>query len=66
MKHQREDGLRVTDVEDLVEYVLSMASFSGLKEWPREMLREKLLSKAVDGVIAIPKEYGLFIARRPR
>lgn len=63
---QREDGLRVTNVEDLVDYVLSMASFSGLKEWPREVLREKLLATAVDGVIAIPKEYGLFIAREPR
>ena len=63
---QREDGLRVTNVEDLVDYVLSMASFSGLKEWPRDMLRERLLAQAVDGVIAIPKEYGLFIAREPR
>jgi len=62
---QREDGLRVTNVEDLVDYVLSMASFSGLKEWPRDMLRERLLAQAVDGVIAIPKEYGLFIASQP-
>ena len=62
---QREDGLRVTNVEDLVDYVLSMASFSGLKEWPRDMLRERLLDQAVDGVIAIPKEYGLFIASQP-
>ena len=63
---QREDGLRVTNVEDLVDYVLSMASFSGLKEWPREVLRDKLLATAEDGVIAIPKEYGLFIAQKPR
>ena len=63
---QREDGMRVTNVEDLVDYVLSMASFSGLKEWPREVLRNKLLATAEDGVIAIPKEYGLFIAREPR
>ena len=63
---QRSDGLRVTNVEDLVDYVLSMASFSGLKDWPREVLREKLLATAEDGVIAIPKEYGLFIAREPR
>lgn len=63
---QREDGLRVTNVEDLVDYVLSMASFSGLKDWPREVLREKLLATAENGVIAIPKEYGLFIARKPQ
>lgn len=62
---QREDGLRVTNVEDLVDYVLSMASFSGFKQWSRDELRRLLLAKAEDGVIAIPKEYGLFEARQP-
>lgn len=65
-KHIRPDGLRVTDVEDLAEYVLSMASFSGLRQWPREKLTALLAAQAEDGVIAIPKEYGLFEAAAPR
>ena len=60
--HTRQDGLRVTDQEELVEYVLSMASFSGLRQQPREQLTAQLVAQAVDGVIAIPKEYGLFEA----
>ncbi|MBE5801009.1 MAG: class I SAM-dependent methyltransferase [Clostridiales bacterium] len=62
----REDGLRVTDVEDLTDYVLSMASFSGLKDWPREKLTALLSRQAEEGVIAIPKEYGLFICTQPK
>lgn len=63
--HRREDGLRVTDPEELTEYVLSMASFSGLRQWPREKLTALLAAQAVDGAIAIPKEYGLFEASQP-
>lgn len=65
-KHTRQDGLRVTDVEDLTEYVLSMASFSGLRQQPRQQLTALLTAQAQDGVIAIPKEYGLFEASLPR
>lgn len=62
----REDGLLVTDVDDLTEYVLSMASFSGLRQRPREEIAALLRMQMVDGVIAVPKEYGLFIAAGPR
>lgn len=61
----REDGLRVTDVEDLADYVLSMASFSRWRELPRDELRQRLTRQMKDGVIAIPKEYGLFICSKP-
>lgn len=63
--HLREDGLQVTDVEDLTDYVLSMASFSGLRDWPREKLTGLLRAQQRDGVISIPKEYGLFEAVLP-
>lgn len=63
--HLREDGLKVTDVEDLTDYVLSMASFSGLRDWPREKLTGLLRAQQADGVISIPKEYGLFEAALP-
>ena len=61
----REDGLRVTETADLAAYVLSMASFSGLKEWPYDKLLSLLDAQKTDGVISIPKEYGLFQCYEP-
>lgn len=62
----REDGLHVTETADLAAYVLSMASYSGLKNWPYERLVFLLDQQKVDGVIHIPKEYGLFVCCDPR
>ena len=61
----REDGLRVTETADLAAYVLSMASFSGLKAWPYDRLYALLDHKKANGVIRIPKEYGLFQCYEP-
>ena len=61
----REDGLQVTETADLAAYVLSMASFSGFKEWPQDELFSLLDQQKVDGVISIPKEYGLFQCYEP-
>ena len=62
---EREDGLRVTETADLAAYVLSMASFSGLKEWPYERLYALLEQQKENGVIRVPKEYGLFQCCEP-
>lgn len=62
----REDGLEVTDAEDLVAYVRSMVSFAYVREWPMEELRARLNQQNVDGIIRIPKEYGLFICANPK
>ena len=60
---QREDGLRVTNVEDLVDYVLSTAAFSDVKNRQRQEIYRLLDRFKVDGVIHIPKEYGMFVCR---
>ncbi len=65
-KRIREDGLEVTDVEDLVAYVCSMISFACVREWPVEALRARLNQQNVGGVIRIPKEYGLFLCTKPK
>lgn len=61
----RQDALRVTNVDDLADYVLSMTSFSFVRAWPYEQLKEKLTQQMVDGVITIPKENGLFQCHEP-
>lgn len=60
--HMREDALAVTDVRDLVAYVHSTASFAWVRSMPKYELETLLNQQNVEGVIRIPKEYGLFIA----
>ena len=60
--YTREDALAVTDVRDLVAYVHSTASFAWVRSMPKHELETLLNQQNVEGVIRIPKEYGLFIA----
>ena len=57
----REDGLRITDVEDFVGYVLSMSSLTGLDNVTAETLKQAFSAKMEKGILYIPKEYGMFI-----
>ena len=58
-----EDSLHVTETEDLVEYLRSLASFKAVIDLPVQKIREILKGHAVDGAIDLPKEYGMFICR---
>ena len=62
----REDGLEVTDVNDLAAYVRSTISFGYIREWPLDELIPLLSAQSADGIIRIPKEYGLFICTEPK
>ncbi|MBR5637073.1 MAG: class I SAM-dependent methyltransferase [Pseudobutyrivibrio sp.] len=55
-----EDSLHVTEIEHLVEYLQSLASFKAVLDLPVEKIREILTSHFVDGAIDLPKEYGTF------
>lgn len=57
-----EDSLRVTDIEDLVGYLMSLASFKAIMSAPADKIRSILEQHAVDGVIDLDKEYGMFVA----
>ncbi len=59
-----EDALAVTDVEDLVDYIFSLTGMSDLRKLPRKTVSSVLASHMVDGVLRVPKEYGMFIARK--
>ena len=60
MRHDYQDALEVTNVEDMADYVYSLTGMSGLREVPRETLVEVLRENMVDGVLRVPKEYGMF------
>ena len=58
-----EDSFHITKPEDLVEYLLSLASLKAVNDLPVQKIRDVLKEHTVDGAIDLPKEYGMFICR---
>ena len=58
-----EDSLHVTEADDLVDYLRSLASFKAVIDLPVQKIRDILKQHTADGVIDLPKEYGMFICR---
>ena len=59
----REDGLAITDVGDFADYIYSLSCLSNISSVPREALMQVLESRMENGVLYVPKEYGMFICR---
>ena len=57
------DSLHVTEPDDLVEYLRSLASFRTVVDLPVQKIRDILKEHIADGAIDLPKEYGMFICR---
>lgn len=56
------DSLAVTNVEDMVEYIYSLSSMTCLSQIPKQQVKERLMEHMSNGVLNVPKEYGMFIA----
>ena len=63
---RREDALDVTDLSDLIAYLRSMQGMTVLADISDETLTEAFAAHMVDGVLSLPKEYGLFICKGER
>ena len=59
-----EDSLEVTNIEDMIDYIYSLPGFSDIQDFPRETLRSVLEKNMHDGILSIPKDYGMFIVRK--
>lgn len=59
----RDDGLEIPNVNDFVDYVMSMSSLAGAENLKRDSLKQTFEGKMVNGVLYIPKEYGMFICK---
>lgn len=57
------DALAVTDPCDLVDYLYSLPSMTGLSPALRKDITNKLISHMDQGVLTVPKEYGLFLCK---
>ena len=56
------DSLAVTYVDDMVDYIYSLQSMTSLSNGPKNEIREILLQNMTNGILNVPKEYGMFIA----
>ena len=61
VRHDREDALDVTDLSDLIAYLRSMQQMTSLADVPDETLLTAFRASMKDGVLSLPKEYGLFV-----
>ena len=59
-----EDALEVTNADDMADYIFSLAGMTDLQKIPREEVLAVLQKNMPDGVLHVPKEYGMFIARK--
>ena len=59
-----EDALEVTNADDMVDYICSLPGFSNIRSLPRDVLRSVLEENMHNGILHVPKEYGMFIARK--
>ena len=56
------DSLEVTNVDDMVEYIYSLSSMTSLSSVPKQVIKDILTQNTSDGVLNVPKEYGMFIS----
>ena len=56
------DSLAVTNIDDMVEYIYSLSSMTSLNSVPRQVIKEILIDNTTNGILNVPKEYGMFIS----
>ena len=49
-------------VEDMVEYIYSLSSMTSLSLVPKHEIKDILMNHTANGILNVPKEYGMFIA----
>lgn len=59
-----EDSLAVTDIDDVLDYASSLTSRSPIAGLKRQDVKAVLEKAMVNGVLTIPKEYGMFLCRK--
>lgn len=59
-----DDELQVTSIDDLVQYIQSLKGISEIGSLEEGIIHKRLEREFNNGVLVIPKEYGMFIARK--
>lgn len=56
------DSLAVTDMDDMTEYIYSLSDMTSLNNIPKQEIKDVLTRNTKNGVLNVPKEYGMFIS----
>ena len=56
------DSLAVTNIDDMVNYIYSLPSMTSLSNVPKHIIKTVLMQNLTNGILNVPKEYGMFIA----
>lgn len=56
------DSLAVTNIDDMVEYIYSLSSMTSLNSVPKQVIKDILMNNTTNGILNVPKEYGMFIS----
>ncbi len=59
----REDGLEITDIRDFADYIYSLSSLQNVRDIPENVLLGLLEARMQNGILYVPKEYGMFISK---
>lgn len=46
----------------MVEYIYSLSSMTSLYSVPKQVIKDILMNNTTNGILNVPKEYGMFIA----
>lgn len=56
------DSLAVTNIDDMVENIYSLSNMTSLNSVPKNVIRDILMNNTTNGILNVPKEYGMFIS----
>ena len=56
------DSLAVTNVDDMIDYIYSLSSMTTLNDVPKHIIKDVLMQNMTNGILNVPKEYGMFVA----
>ncbi|MDE5742673.1 MAG: class I SAM-dependent methyltransferase [Oscillospiraceae bacterium] len=57
------DSLEVTNIDDMLDYLYSLTGMTGISNINSDVIKKVLEQNMVDGILKVPKEYGMFICR---
>lgn len=55
------DSLAVTNIDDMLDYIYSLTSMTGVCSIKRDVIKEVLEQNMINGILKVPKEYGMFV-----